>query len=114
MRIILNADTEMKRIKGLMHHSPLEKDECAFFDAQREGKHSFWNKNVDFPISLIFCDANNKVVDIKYLEAQQTQSVSSESYNAKYIIEAHKDAPKLYGINSGSVMVKQHDEVLFQ
>ena len=104
MKIILIADTDLKRTRGLMHHRPLEKNECAFFDFPREGKHSFWNNNVDFPISLIFCDKDKNVIDIKKLEAQQKTSVAPDSFNTKYVIETHEQAPKEYNIRKGSVL----------
>ena len=104
MKIILIADTDYKRTKGLMFHKPLEKNECAVFDFPREGKHSFWNNNVDFPISLIFCKKDGTVEDIKTLQAQQRSAVAPDSYDIKYVIETHIDAPKEYRIKQGSVV----------
>ena len=116
MKIILVADTDLKRTRGLMHHRPLEKNECAFFDFPREGKHSFWNNNVDFPISLIFCDKEGKVIDIKRLEAQQKTSVSPDSFDTKYVIETHEHAPKEYNIKNGSVIniMLEQKEIFFK
>ena len=62
------ADNEITRRMGLMHQEALKKNECAFFEFPRLGSHAFWNKNVDFPISLIFCDKNGFVEDVKYLK----------------------------------------------
>jgi len=114
MKIILIADTEMKRTRGLMHHRPLEKHECAFFDFPREGKHSFWNNNVDFPISIIFCKASGEVVDVKHLEAQQKVSIAPDSFDIKYVIEAHKEAPEEYKIKKGSSFERKDKEVIFK
>lgn len=114
MKVILLADTDMKRTRGLMHHRPLEKHECALFDFPREGKHSFWNNNVDFPISLIFCKADGSVVDIKHLDAQQKTGVAPDSYDVKYVIEAHKDFPKESGIEKGSAAIIKDGEVIFK
>jgi uncharacterized membrane protein (UPF0127 family) len=112
MDIVLFADTDMKRTRGLMFHRPLDKNECAFFDFPYEGKHSFWNKNVDFPISLIFCNKKGEVVDIKKLKAQQLDPVSPINYNIKYVIEAHEDCPKLYNIKKGTRLKIEKKEVL--
>jgi len=113
MKIVLIADSHLSRMKGLMFHSSLKNNECAFFDFPFEGKHSFWNKNVDFPISLIFCKADGEVKDIRYLRAQQLESVTSDSYDIKYVIEAHVDAPKKYKIKIGSKMKLKDKEVSF-
>jgi uncharacterized membrane protein (UPF0127 family) len=109
--IILFANDEISRRLGLMHRKPIHEDECAFFQFPRLGKHSFWNKNVDFPISLIFCDANLKVKDIKYLEAQQTSGVSPESYDIKYVIEAHVDIPKKLSINKNDRIIVEENKI---
>lgn len=102
MKIILLADNNLTRAKGLMGHRPLSKDECAYFYFQKEGSPSFWNKNVSFPISLIFLDKEGKVEDIKYLEAHQHSFVAPSSKNIKQVIEAHRDAPEIYKIRIGS------------
>lgn len=102
MKIVLLADNNLTRAKGLMGHRPLGKDECAYFYFEKKGSPSFWNKNVDFPISLIFLSEEGRVEDIKYLEAQQYSSVVPSSRNVRHVIEAHKDAPEIYQIKVGS------------
>ena len=114
INIILIADNELTRQMGLMHRKPLKKTECAFFNFPREGKHSFWNKNVDFPISLIFCDSEQKVQDVKFLEAQQLNSVTSDSFDIKYVIEAHKEAPSLFDIKKGAKAVIENNSIIFK
>ena len=91
MKLRFIADSDLKRMKGLMFQKPLEIDECALFSFPYEGKHSFWNKNVDFPITVIFCDKNKNIIDVKKLEAQQKSGVSPKSYNVKYVLETHAD-----------------------
>ena len=103
--IILFADNDLSRRLGLMHRKPIAENECAFFKFQSLGKHSFWNKNVDFPISLIFCDDNLKVKDIKYLEAQQTSGVSPDCYDIRYVIEAHYELPNKLNIKIGDKVI---------
>lgn len=102
LNIILKADNDGLRTKGLMHSEPLNPDECAFFIFQKAGQHSFWNANVSYPISLIFCDAHKNVKDIRYLQANQLNGVSSNSFDITYVIEAHEDVPKKYGLIVGS------------
>ena len=98
MKVILIADNNLTRRLGLMGHRPLEKDECAYFYFKEAGKHSFWNNNVSFPISLIFCDEDGKVMDIGYLKENQLDGVYPEASNIRHVIEAHVDAPRNYGI----------------
>ncbi|HUS49757.1 MAG TPA: DUF192 domain-containing protein [Candidatus Paceibacterota bacterium] len=113
MNIVLFANNDLSRAKGLMFHRPLLKRECAFFNFPAVGKHAFWNKNVDFPISLVFCGKDGTVKDVKTLEAQQRECVSSENYDIKYVIETHIEAPSLYKIKKGSIMKLKDKEILF-
>lgn len=111
--IILVADNDLTRTLGLMKKPPLKEHECAFFEFPSIGKHSFWNKNVSFPISLIFCDSDHVVKDIKYLKAEQSNSVSSDTYDIKYVIEAHVEAPQKLRIEKGSKITLDGKNVKF-
>jgi len=103
LKAVLVAKDDESRRRGLMFHKPsLQKDECALFKFDTPGQHIFWNKNVSFPISLLFCSASGKVEDIKYLNENQTKPVGPKSFNIKYVIEAHKDIPKNLKIKEGS------------
>ena len=113
MKIVLLADTVPTRTKGLMFHKPLEMDECAFFIFPAEGRHTFWNKNVDFPISLLFCDKHGEIQDIKYLEKQQEQPIVGDHNKILYVIETHYDFPKKNKIEQGKKMKVVNKEILF-
>lgn len=96
-----------------MHQGALDKDECALFEFPRLGQHTFWNKNVDFPISLIFCDSKFAVKDVKYLSAHQTKSVGPSSYDIKYVIEAHIDAPMDHKVRKGTRVSFDGEKIKF-
>jgi len=53
------AKDDHSRAKGLMHAKPLEEFEVAYFIFPVEDCHSFWNKNVDFSLTLAFLDKND-------------------------------------------------------
>jgi len=114
MKIVLLADTDISRTKGLMFHKPLDIEECAFFEFPASGKPSFWNKNVDFPIALIFCDKDSKIKDIKKLNANQTECVSPSNYDIKYVIETHIDIPKKHNIKKDDIVIFDGKEVKFK
>lgn len=113
LKVRFIADNYLSRSLGLMNQAALEENECAFFKFDRIGKHSFWNKNVAFPISLLFCDSNKVVKDIKYLDAQQLNSVSPSSYDIRYVVEAHVDAPNKHDIKKGTKVVIDGDTIKF-
>ncbi|HUS51235.1 MAG TPA: DUF192 domain-containing protein [Candidatus Paceibacterota bacterium] len=114
MNILFTANTDLTRMRGLMNHRPITEDECALFSFGMRGKHSFWNKNVSFPISVIFCDEEKRVADIKYLQANQLDFVQPNTYNIKYVVEAHFDAPKKFNIKNGSELIINDTEISFK
>lgn len=101
-KITLVADNEMLRCSGLMWKKPLRIDECAFFTFDSDGDHKFWNKNVSFPISVIFCDKDKNIVHIGHLDAHQIDGISSGTKNVKYVVETHESAPSAYKILIGN------------
>ena len=106
MKIRFVADSDLKRMKGLMFQDPLDINECALFVFPYKGKHSFWNKNVSFPISLFFCNEDKEIIDIKKLEPEQREAVCPSSYDIKYVIEAHID---LFDKNKKGKKIKIED-----
>jgi len=114
MRIRLIADNDLTRRMGLMGHTPLEEDECAYFYFKKAGKYSFWNNNVSFPISLIFCNGEGEIKDIKFLEPNQLNGVSSDGYDIHHVVEAHRDAPKNLGIEKGGYLAIEGSGITFK
>ncbi len=106
-KIVLYASNAEKREKGLMFTEPLKNDECALFIFPRPGDYSFWNKNVSYPLDIVFCDQNNKVVAKKYMNAQSTKSCRSNNANIKYVIEFIKGASD--AINKDDTLIIDND-----
>jgi uncharacterized protein len=58
------AATDTKRQKGLMFRRGLAADKGMLFIFEKEGKYSFWMKNVRFSLDIIWVSADKKIVDI--------------------------------------------------
>ena len=114
MKVLFVANTDLTRMRGLMYHRPIEENECALFSFGMRGKHSFWNKNVSFPISVIFCNEEKKVEDIKYLQPNQLDLIEPNTYNIKYVVEAHYEAPEKMNIKKGSELIIDNSEISFK
>jgi uncharacterized membrane protein (UPF0127 family) len=84
-----------------MFAKPLEDLEVAFFEFDYPDCYSFWNKNVDFALSLAFLNSDMEIVDIKDLEEQSTKNVSPKSNSVKYVVEAKKGEFSKHNINIG-------------
>ncbi|MFA5778185.1 MAG: DUF192 domain-containing protein [Candidatus Paceibacterota bacterium] len=82
------ALTKETQQQGLSGRSELKEDEGMLFIFNHEGLYSFWMKDMNFPIDIIWINKNLEVVDMK-------KNVLPESYpenfvpkeNAKYVLE---------------------------
>ena len=99
------ADTDEKRVKGLMFAEPLEDLEIVFFKFPRKGEHGFWNKNVEFSLSLAFLNDDFEIIDFKDLEKQSTKLVSPKTDDVKYVVEAKKGIFEKLGISLGDKLI---------
>jgi hypothetical protein len=67
--LVLIADiaaTDEQRTKGLSVKDSLAENEAMLFVFNNEGEHTFWMKNMKFPIDIIWIDADKTVVHIEH------------------------------------------------
>lgn len=95
------ADSEKTRTKGLMFADPLDDNEVVLFVFDSPDCYSFWNKNVEFPLSLAFLNKDMEIVDLGDMEKQSTKSLSPKSNSVVYVVEAKLGFFKDNGINKG-------------
>ncbi|MCX6713916.1 MAG: DUF192 domain-containing protein [Candidatus Vogelbacteria bacterium] len=58
------ADTKEKRELGLSGRQFLPAGTSMLFIFDQPNYHSFWMKNMNFPIDIIWLDANKKIIDL--------------------------------------------------
>ncbi len=88
------ADTEPRRVRGLMFQDQLPYDQGMIFVFERSGLHSIWMLNMQFSLDMIWFDQDGKVVHIEKdvppcktaLEIASCQSVIPED-EAVYVLE---------------------------
>jgi uncharacterized protein len=111
LNIKLLCNTAETQRKGLMFSDPLSLYDCAFFVFNHLDSHSFWNKNVDFPISLCFLDENFKIQDIGELKEHQETPCRSKYPLTKYVVEGHIDLPKELNIKIGDFFFPEKNKL---
>ncbi len=88
------ADTEPRRVRGLMFQEQLPDDQGMIFVFDKPGSYSLWMLNMQFPLDMIWFDGNGKVIHIEKdippcksaLEIATCQSLVPDG-EAKYVLE---------------------------
>jgi len=98
------ANTNAKRTYGLMHRSSLDEDSGMLFMFDNDADHKFWNKNVNFPLSLGFFNSDGVLLSVKNMEAQSPIGVSAGRSDIKYVLEVNKGFFDRHDIKIGSTI----------
>jgi uncharacterized protein len=104
--VVLVADiaaTDEQRIKGLSMKDSLAENEAMLFVLDNEGEHTFWMKNMKFPIDIIWIDTDKTVVHIEH----NLQPCSSELFCPTY----KPNDESLYVLETIGGFAERHDIV---
>jgi uncharacterized membrane protein (UPF0127 family) len=105
----LNADlavTQEQMSKGLSVKDKLEENESMLFVFEDPSRHSFWMKDMKFPIDIIWLDRNGKVVHIEK-NLQPCVSVLictnySPNTDSQYVLETVSEFTQRHNISVGT------------
>ena len=103
------ADTQPRRVLGLMHQNELPYDQGMIFIFDTVGQYSMWMRNVQFSLDMIWFDENGVAVHIEKdvppcltaVEAMTCPSINPE-VRALYILEATAGFVEMHDIQVGS------------
>ena len=103
------ADTEPRRVRGLMFQEQLPYDQGMIFVFQEPGAYSLWMLNMQFPLDMIWFDEDGAVVHIEQgvqpcktaLEITTCQSIVPGGM-ATYILEVTAGFVEMHGITEDS------------
>ncbi|MCH8915082.1 MAG: DUF192 domain-containing protein [Thaumarchaeota archaeon] len=108
---VMIADTEPRRIRGLMFEDQLPYDQGMIFVFEESGLYSLWMLNMQFSIDMIWFDQDGKVVHIEKdvppcktpLEITTCQSIVPNA-KAVYILEVTSGFVDQNNITTDSVL----------
>jgi len=103
------ADTEPRRVRGLMFQDQLPYDQGMIFVFDEQGSYSLWMLNMQFSLDMIWFDEKGNVVHIETdvppcktaLETMTCQSIVPEN-EAKYIVEVTSGFVEKFNIDKNS------------
>lgn len=105
------ADTEPRRIRGLMFQEQLPYDQGMIFVFNEPGIYSLWMLNMQFSLDMIWFDENGTIVHIEEnippcksaTEIMACQSIIPNG-NALYILEVTSGFVKEFNITKNSTL----------
>ncbi|MAT89847.1 MAG: hypothetical protein CMC35_04060 [Flavobacteriaceae bacterium] len=99
------ADDEYQTQTGLMYRTSMQQDRGMLFIFEDERPRSFYMKNTQFALDIIYLDAAQKVVSIqKNAQPMDPTSLPSEG-NAKYVLEVNAGLSDQWNLEKGDMMI---------
>jgi uncharacterized membrane protein (UPF0127 family) len=103
------ADTEPRRVRGLMFQDPLPNDQGMIFVFDSPGMYSLWMLNMQFSLDMMWFDENGNLVHLEknvppckaVLEIATCQSIVPNA-ESLYVIEVTSGFIERHQINSDS------------
>ncbi len=103
------ADTEPRRVRGLMFQEELPYNEGMLFVYEKPGIYSLWMLNMQFPLDMIWFDEDGNVIQIgtgvppcKSALETVTCTLTSSDNNSLYILEVTAGFIEKFGITNNS------------
>ena len=100
------ADTQDKRYLGLSNTSSLARDEGMLFVHDEEGSHGYVMRRMDFPLDIIFVDANGTITTIHHAPTRENGARSMEPFqgHGKYVLEVNRGWANRTGVTVGDTV----------
>lgn len=97
------ADTQEKRVAGLMFRASLPEDSGMLFIFDEEADYGFWMKNMIIPLDMIWIDSKKIIVDItkNALPCKEECLSIHPKRAAKYVLEVNSGYTDAHNINVG-------------
>jgi len=101
------AITDEERQQGLMFRQDIGQNQAMLFIFEEEEIHSFWMKNMRFPIDIIWLDKDKRIIHIEP-EVPACQQDPCPSYApvrpARYVLELRSGCAKKQGLRLDDIL----------
>lgn len=99
------ADTIAQRETGLMYRSHLDEDAGMIFVFRDPERLSFWMKNTEIPLDMIFADGDGKIVGIVANAAPYTLTPRGVDADSTYVLEVNGGFAARHHVAAGDKLV---------
>jgi uncharacterized protein len=98
------ANTEEKRMQGLMFREKMQENEGMLFIFDGEDVHSFWMKNTILPLDIIFINSRKEIVTIHKNATPYSEQSLSSFKPVLYVVEVNSGFTDKYNIKAGDIV----------
>lgn len=98
------AETEYETQTGLMYRKSMQQNRGMLFIFPNETRKSFYMKNTEFPLDIIYINSGLKVVSIQKNTKPLDQSSIPSQVPAKYALEVNAGLSDQWGLKAGDVI----------
>ncbi len=99
------ADTEQKRMQGLMFREHMDENRGMLFIFPREDYQAFWMKNTVIPLDMIFVNSKKEIINIHKNTTPFSEQTYPSTAPAIYVIEVNAGFTDKYNIQPGDKIV---------
>ena len=95
------AETPYERETGLMYRTSMEKEQSMLFIFDTEFPRSFYMKNTNIPLDIIYIDANKEIVSFQKNATPLSEESLPSEYPAKYVLEINGGMADAWSLKVG-------------
>lgn len=95
------AETEYETQTGLMYRESMEETQGMLFLFANPRLHSFYMKNTEFPLDILYIDQNQKLVTLKENAQPFDESGISSEVPVQYVLEINAGLSEKWGLQIG-------------
>ena len=95
------AESDYETQTGLMYRSGMADNQGMLFVFEDIRMHSFYMKNTEFALDILFIDDGNKIVSIKENAQPLDESGISSVYPVRYVLEVNAGLTQKLGVSVG-------------
>lgn len=90
--------------QGLMYRSSMKEDNGMLFIFKDEKPRSFWMRNTQIGLDIIYTDASGKIVSMAKYAKPYDETSSPSNYPAKYVLEVNDGMADKWGVKVGDII----------
>lgn len=95
------ADNEYETATGLMYRSSMEPEQGMLFVFEDVAMRSFYMKNTEFPLDIIFLDNEKRIASFQKNAQPYNETGLSSKVPAKYVLEVNAGMADKWSLNVG-------------